>query len=571
MDDLTIGLDFGTHQTKVCIEDASDGRNIKYTFFEFDKGNGEKTFFLPSLVQLNDDDTLSYGFCDEARAKVIGREHSYSEPILKLPAEPLYSTIGREPGYREIIPFENYLKELQRGPTIYETRKKKEVVKKRKKGRLREVEVIHEERVPVNIVSYARAHYEEFLRKSPVRESSDHIRWRIFSEQIKADNERRRRSWEAECVAAREEFDRKHRLWEESYTDVKAIYRYFKIATFSQRYNWKADIDPKTLSAWFITYVMFCIYNSVDELSPVQMGIPQSICDTRLSRWQIDNAESIFYQALELYRHYGSREKFMAAKVQELKAMTSFKRYDVDYERDPGMMALPEAFAGLVSITKEGKISPGLTLLLDIGGGSTDISLFNVIKKSSRSTKEYMPNISHIISYHHGLNHVFRMYSDDHDGMSLEDVKGKFWHDRTILNPYIEEFEKGIVRLVDKEIYCQLMDSIKRCGGDGREFSFTLMKRPVIFSGGGGVLPEFQHSVHVFQEPLSVSSDLLSLKNITNKNITDDELSILAVAHGLSIPQMKEPEMIPLDQLFANIRIEQGITRHGYEDGKELV
>ena len=71
MDDIKIGLDFGTHQTKICIQRTPDeGHGIpEYEFFKFTDNNGEEQFFLPSVIQINKDDTLSYGYVDPEQEK----------------------------------------------------------------------------------------------------------------------------------------------------------------------------------------------------------------------------------------------------------------------------------------------------------------------------------------------------------------------------------------------------------------------------------------------------------------------------------------------------------------------
>ena len=93
IDYLNIGLDFGTHQSKVCIEDTADPRNRIYTFFKFLRPDGTKTFFLPSVVQINKDNTVSYGFVDESKAKILGQKHSFDEPQFVKPQEPKYLKI----------------------------------------------------------------------------------------------------------------------------------------------------------------------------------------------------------------------------------------------------------------------------------------------------------------------------------------------------------------------------------------------------------------------------------------------------------------------------------------------
>ena len=116
IEDYTIGLDFGTHQSKVCYEDASDPRNRMYTFIEFSPPKGKKTFFLPSVVQINKDNTLSYGFVNEKDALVSGHKHSFEEPVYEEPqrmaeaAEEPELTVSRE----TIAQFDEYVKSFER-------------------------------------------------------------------------------------------------------------------------------------------------------------------------------------------------------------------------------------------------------------------------------------------------------------------------------------------------------------------------------------------------------------------------------------------------------------------------
>ena len=107
----TIGIDFGTHQSKVCIETVPEV-NIKdrfYSFYEFETPKGEKTLFLPSVVQVNNDRTLSYGFVDEKKALITGVGRPCEEPIFQPPKEPVYETIPKEPSHR-LLSYEEFIK-----------------------------------------------------------------------------------------------------------------------------------------------------------------------------------------------------------------------------------------------------------------------------------------------------------------------------------------------------------------------------------------------------------------------------------------------------------------------------
>ena len=58
-----IGLDFGTHQTKICVKTIEDeGHGLSsYEFFEFETKDDKTTYALPSIIQKKRDGTLSYG------------------------------------------------------------------------------------------------------------------------------------------------------------------------------------------------------------------------------------------------------------------------------------------------------------------------------------------------------------------------------------------------------------------------------------------------------------------------------------------------------------------------------
>ena len=91
---ITVGLDFGTHQTKVCIENNDNPTNVYYEFLSFEDLDGNRSYCLPSIIQINKDHTLSYGFCNEDNClcndNVIDvKEPEYiKEPEFKYPDKP---------------------------------------------------------------------------------------------------------------------------------------------------------------------------------------------------------------------------------------------------------------------------------------------------------------------------------------------------------------------------------------------------------------------------------------------------------------------------------------------------
>ena len=58
---ITVGLDFGTHQTKICIE-RKEGVELEYSFVKFNDANGVLKYTLPTIIGIGEDNRLTYGF-----------------------------------------------------------------------------------------------------------------------------------------------------------------------------------------------------------------------------------------------------------------------------------------------------------------------------------------------------------------------------------------------------------------------------------------------------------------------------------------------------------------------------
>ena len=88
-EEIKIGLDFGTHQTKICVQFTPDeGRGEpRYEFFQFADLKGKKQYFLPSVIQINDDDTLSYGYVDSKIMKADTEQEESTKQEVTLEEE----------------------------------------------------------------------------------------------------------------------------------------------------------------------------------------------------------------------------------------------------------------------------------------------------------------------------------------------------------------------------------------------------------------------------------------------------------------------------------------------------
>lgn len=76
---ITVGLDFGTHQTKICYETVERG-TVFHEVFQFRSSRGETSVTLPSVVRLRADGRLRYG--QDAIDDAGGRVMTYFKQVM---------------------------------------------------------------------------------------------------------------------------------------------------------------------------------------------------------------------------------------------------------------------------------------------------------------------------------------------------------------------------------------------------------------------------------------------------------------------------------------------------------
>jgi hypothetical protein len=72
---ITVGFDFGTHQTKICYETIEAGTAF-YEVVRFERPNGEVSLTLPSYIRLNPEGRLRYGY-DAISGDTNGKSITY--------------------------------------------------------------------------------------------------------------------------------------------------------------------------------------------------------------------------------------------------------------------------------------------------------------------------------------------------------------------------------------------------------------------------------------------------------------------------------------------------------------
>ena len=141
----------------------------------------------------------------------------------------------------------------------------------------------------------------------------------------------------------------------------------------------------------------------------------------QISLYRKPFASGYLIQAIRLVEDVfqNNYEKFLATPFEELLSLIPKYEYSADLKMQYGLIILPEAYAALRSLTANSRIPRGMSIMLDMGGGTTDISFF-VIEDNGE------PHIYHFESIAKGLN-FFLEYEDRHSFKSIDFSKRKNW------------------------------------------------------------------------------------------------------------------------------------------------
>ncbi len=216
--------------------------------------------------------------------------------------------------------------------------------------------------------------------------------------------------WEKACNEARLDYDQDYRIWKSKYERAKkryeqemsdyenatrkyedehtkwatkkevhvpAIFRYFKQATFSNAVRWQYSVDKDLLSIWYIANILFDLEAEYGQTFSIQFGFPTDanrLVSRRNHAYRL--ILSAYYLVEDVFQC--DKDSFLLSTYQELTEKTKILQPSKDKVTEYGILALPEAYANLVTVTAQKQIEKGISFVVDIGGGTTDISLFNI-------------------------------------------------------------------------------------------------------------------------------------------------------------------------------------------------
>lgn len=526
MSNYIVGLDFGTHQSKVCIEDSSNPWQLTYEFLEFPGiPNGAQKVLLPSVVQINSDGTVSYGYVDPANAMVVANDGTpppqkptVKEPeILSYPQEPHYEANPPKPEPKHKGPFAILAKLLPESEEI--------------------------------------KRWKQLCATTERANESKRMTWQFQKKEIDAKNEKARKEYERQVAEVEEQYREAYEAWrEDQQRCIQMRFRYFKQATFFDRSIWTNDfISPEDASIWYLAYIRFLLNEKLGKDYIVRMGVPCSYQD--INSFQ-QHAYNLWAGAGRLVNHYQDLNAFLAANYKDLREYGQYKEVELKGE-DP-FSVRTEAQASLFAVVSNRRIQTPINLLFDIGGGTTDIAVFQITPDNELKVLE-------TLSVPKGLNFIFEEYQKQYPSMSIEKI-----HEHFAADPYNDEYHDYIENYLEEienasySLSLSLMNALLQdtwISGRGQVIS-ALLNNPSVFSGGGsiyssmrkgrtrlpGVTGQLGDYEIVFRDCRVVDQNLLGIRNVQNKGIPSVIYQILSVAYGLSLSDnwftLTEPENI---------------------------
>lgn len=405
---ITVGLDFGTHQTKICIE-KKDNAELQYDFFKFKDNMGEAKYTLPSIISIDKNGYMRYGYLPESSTN------------------------------------------------------KMQLLKNR-------------------IKSY---------------------------------------------------------LWKSDNANNKIV-RYFKQSTFSNSNNSKEQLEIY-YSIWYISFILFDLEKEYGKEFAIQMGVPAD--GENLNR-QKQLVVRILLSAYRLVEDVFKNDKdaFLNTTITDLKKKTELAEYDEDKKNDYNILVFPEAYACLMPLIKSEKIAHGMSLMIDIGGGTTDISFFTI-------GTDNKPQVYGLYSIDKGLNYLT-------DVMSTNNKKNSSIQNILKIDK-IDKFQKeieivcsNIISKLEQEFNNQSKLPIDR-------LTAALKNRPIIYTGGGSTFGCLRMSYLEFKDIIHISTKEWRTECVTDIDfIAKSNLCpILSTSYGLSISMADDNiRCEPFKDIFKGLR-----------------
>lgn len=321
------------------------------------------------------------------------------------------------------------------------------------------------------------------------------------------------------------------------------IIRYFKQAVFTNVSLNQSQNEAIYYSIWYIAYILFELEELYSTDFVIQMGVPT---DGGRFAGKKQLAVRVLASAYRLVEDVfeNDKEAFLNSTIDELIKKTEFVEYSKELKDEYSMLVFPEAYACLMPLISSSKVSNGMSLMIDIGGGTTDISFFTI--------KDNKPQVYDFMSVDKGLNFLTdvesilneRLDSNVYDSSEIKENK------RIIFKNEINQKCVNLIGRLRKEFG-------KQCGLRIDRLMDALHFRPIIYTGGGSTFAKLRSPYGGFVDVIHISDKEWRTKAVKELNTIKGLglCPILSTAYGLSISVPNDNiKCEPFHDIFKSLR-----------------
>lgn len=329
------------------------------------------------------------------------------------------------------------------------------------------------------------------------------------------------------------------------------IIRYFKQMTFLDNVPKEEKEEAMLYSIWYIAYIIFDLEQAYGTDFAIQMGVPT---DSGWFYFRKKTAVRIIASAYKLVEDVfeNDKKRFLNTTEEELREVTAVCDYSNEIREEYQMLIFPEAYACLKPLTSSSRIPGGMSLLVDIGGGTTDISFFTLKKRK--------PHIYGFYSIDKGLNYLTNAIDSKYDTRTDSNVESEY----ELQQDRIVAFEKGIDNVCQKLISELLSEFRLQSDLQMSQLMDALKSRPIIYTGGGSTFPSLCSRYQDFKDVKCVTGQDWRKESVNDMEKIESLglCPILSTAYGLAIHATDDNiQCEPFKDIFANIRVKKNKTK----------
>lgn len=302
------------------------------------------------------------------------------------------------------------------------------------------------------------------------------------------------------------------------------IFKYFKQSAFdaaascimTQEMAWY-------LSVWYLANIIFDLEKKYGQQFAIQMGAPTDSSHVEQAKQIATRIVASAYRLVEdIFAN--DKQKFLATPKDKLMEITEIVPFSQEIKEEYSLLVFPEAYACLMPLISKGKLETGMNLMIDIGGGTTDISFFTIEKNK--------PQVYALFSINKGLN--FLTHADDDDQNRIDPIVTDF---RSIDRDCVEVLEAEIRSVCYKIRQSLVKELTEQTSLEPKRLHDALKGRPLIYSGGGSTVDMLRVSYDSYLDVKQISHREWKDESVEDIEyiIQDKMCPILSTAYGLAI------------------------------------